>query len=253
MINQWQRSDNTERDQQPFQCDGERLAEAIGRLLMADADGPHWRDARFINWLAAEAREHDRGTRRRTDRELSAQGRAMITRLRARQVGIAHVAETLRLRPPSVAGTPGDVLAAASRERAAPVVELGVAAGVGRELWDEVADQWVELPLELPDDRRYLALRIVGESMAPVMHTDDVVLVRIGPCAKVDTIIVARHPDDGYVCKRVRKVRTHGIELASLAPGRPLITIPRDPTLIVGTVLLVWCTHRDYAARLEEA
>jgi SOS-response transcriptional repressor LexA len=253
MTGERQRPDDTERDQQPFQYDDERLAEAIGHLLEADADGPLWRDPRFIDWLKAEARENDRSARRRTDCELAAQGRAMVARLRARQLGIARAAEAPRLRPPSVPETPGDLLAVAARERAAPVVELGVAAGVGRELWDEMPDQWVELPIEVPDDRRYLALRIVGESMAPVMHTDDVVLVRVGPDVKVDTVIVARHPDDGYVCKRVSRVRKRGIELASLEAGRPLITIPRDPALVVGTVLLVWCTHRERAVQLEQA
>jgi SOS-response transcriptional repressor LexA len=253
MTSERQRSDDPEWEPQPFQYDDERLAEAVGQLLAADADGPLWQDARFLNWLMAEAREHDRDARRRTDRELAAQGRAMIARLRARQLGIARAEEAPRLRPPSAPGTPGDVLAAASRERAAPVVELGVAAGVGRELWDEAPDQWVQLPVEVPDEGRYLALRIVGESMAPVMHTDDVVLVRVGPDVKVDTVIVARHPDDGYVCKRVSRVRKRGIELASLEPGRPLITIPRDPTLVVGTVLLVWCAHRERAPQLEEA
>jgi hypothetical protein len=53
------------------------------------------------------------------------------------------------------------------------------------------------------------------------MHTDDIVLVCVGPEVKVDTVIIARHPDDGYVCKRVTKVRRHGIELASLELGRP--------------------------------
>lgn len=135
------------------------------------------------------------------------------------------------------------------RERITPVVDLGVAAGVGRELWDEMPEQWVELPPEVPSDRRYLALRIVGESMTPVMHTGDVVLVQIGADVKVDTVIVARHPEDGYVCKRVHKVRKRGIELASLEPERPLITIPRDPSLVVGTVLLVWCTHHESTQR----
>jgi SOS-response transcriptional repressor LexA len=230
--------------ERPFDYGAERLAEAVGRLLEADGDGPLWRDARFVDWLAAEAREQDRPVRRRTDRELAAQGRAMLTRLRARQLGIARTAEAPRLRPPSVPGNPGDALAAASRERAAPVIDFGVAAGVGRELWDEAPDLWVELPLDVADDR-YLALRIVGESMAPVMHTGDVVLVRVGSDVKADTVVVARHPDDGYVCKRVSRVRRRGIELASLEPERPLITIPRDPALIVGTVLLVWCTHRE--------
>jgi SOS-response transcriptional repressor LexA len=71
------------------------------------------------------------------------------------------------------------------------------------------------------------------------------VLVRRGGDVQRDTVVVARHPDDGYVCKRVRRIRREAIELASLAPGRPAIVIPRDPRLIVGTVMLVWCSHRQ--------
>jgi hypothetical protein len=40
-------------------------------------------------------------------------------------------------------------------------------------------------------------------------------------------------------------VRRTSIELASLAPGLAPIAIPRDPRLVVGTVMLVWCTHRQ--------
>jgi len=71
------------------------------------------------------------------------------------------------------------------------------------------------------------------------------VLVKRGSEVRRDTVIVARHPDDGYVCKRVSRVRRTSIELASLAPGLPPIAIPRDARLVVGTVMLVWCTHRQ--------
>jgi phage repressor protein C with HTH and peptisase S24 domain len=128
--------------------------------------------------------------------------------------------------------------------RVVPVVELGIAAGVGRELWDEPADAWVEVPNDAPAGD-YVALRVVGDSMAPLMHTGDTVLVRRGADVRRDTVIVARHPDDGYVCKRVSRVRRESIELASLAPGRPPIVIPRDARLVVGTVMLVWCSHRQ--------
>jgi phage repressor protein C with HTH and peptisase S24 domain len=132
------------------------------------------------------------------------------------------------------------------------VIELSVAAGVGRELWDEPVESWLEVPADTPAGQ-YLALKVAGESMAPLMHTGDTVLVRIGADVECDTVVVARHPDDGYVCKRVSRVRKRGIELASLEAGRPLITIPRDPALVVGTVLLVWCTHRERAVQLEQA
>jgi phage repressor protein C with HTH and peptisase S24 domain len=102
----------------------------------------------------------------------------------------------------------------------------------------------VELPPDVPPGK-YVALQIVGESMAPLMHTGDTVLVRIETHLQRDTVIVARHPDDGYVCKRVRRILRNAIELSSLEPGRPTITIPRHPACIVGTVVLVWCHHRE--------
>ena len=222
--------------------DADRLVEALGGMLEADGDGLLWRDPRFIDWLAIEMREHDRRTVRRTDRELVGQGRAMLARLRARQLSVTRVMAPPRLRVPSVCGTPGDVLVAAARERAAPIVELGVAAGVGRELWDESVDSWLEIPPDVPAGQ-YLALKVAGESMAPLMHTGDTVLVRLGTEVDRDTVVVARHPDDGYVCKRVGRIRGDAIELTSLEAGRPPITIPRDPRFILGTVLMVWCEH----------
>ncbi len=225
-----------------FEYDVDRLVEAAGQLLEADAGGPLWRDPRFVDWLAVETREHDRRAQRRTDHELLAEGRALLARLRARQLSVTCVAASPRLRAPSVCGTPGDVLLPAARERAAPVVELGVAAGIGRELWDESVDSWLEIPPGVPVGQ-YLALKVAGESMAPLMHTGDTVLVRLGAEVDRDTVVVARHPEDGYVCKRVGRIRGDVIELTSLEAGHPPITIPRDPRFILGTVLMVWCEH----------
>lgn len=53
-------------------------------------------------------------------------------------------------------------------------------------------------------------------------------------------MIVARHPDDGYICKRLEKIGRRVIHLASLDPAYGTVTIPRDERLIVGTVRLVW-------------
>lgn len=208
------------------------LAEAIGRALLRDPDHPAWSDARFLEWLAADAREERRHRRRRLAR---ASGDALIARAHARRLRVEQAGN-----PPLVR----EAARAAPTRRRAPVVELGIAAGVGREVWDEPAEAWVELPDDAPPGE-YVALRIVGDSMAPLMHTGDTVLVRRGGDVKRDTVIVARHPDDGYVCKRVSRVRRTSIELASLAPGRPTIAIPRDVRLVVGTVMLVWCTHRS--------
>jgi phage repressor protein C with HTH and peptisase S24 domain len=123
-------------------------------------------------------------------------------------------------------------------------VELGVAAGIGRELWDEPVENWLDLPAQLPDGD-YLALKISGESMAPLMHTGDTILLRLGSQVQRDTVIVARHPEDGYVCKRVGRLSRDTIDLVSLEPGRAPVQIPRCADLIVGTVLMVWCKHRS--------
>jgi len=128
-------------------------------------------------------------------------------------------------------------------QRSVGVVEMGVAAGVGRELWDEQPESWIELPANVPN-AEYVALKIVGDSMAPLMHTGDTVLVKRSPHVQERTVIVARHPDDGYVCKRVRRIVGDHIELESLAVDGPSLSIPRRNDLILGTVLVVWCAHR---------
>jgi len=115
-------------------------------------------------------------------------------------------------------------------------VDLRVAAGVGRELWDEVCDAWVELPPGLPRGR-YVALTVSGDSMTPLLHDGDVILVQ--PRAKVirDSVIVARRLEDGYVVKHVARVGRTEWELASLNPAYAPFTIARDPALVVGTVI----------------
>jgi SOS-response transcriptional repressor LexA len=207
------------------------LAESVGRVLLRDPEHPAWSDGRFLDWLGADAREAARHGIRRAS---AMRGEAIMARAQALRFGV-----TQRGRPPLMRDhTTGQ------GRGAVPVVELGIAAGVGRELWDEPAEAWVELPNDSPAGE-YVALRIVGDSMTPLMHTGDTVLVKRGADVRRDTVIVARHPDDGYVCKRVRRVGRTSIELASLAPGRAPIVIPRDARLVVGTVMLVWCSHRQ--------
>ena len=91
---------------------------------------------------------------------------AAARRLRVRQAGAAPLRRT-------------GVFEGSSPPRVVPVVDLDIAAGVGRELWDERADAWVALPNDAPSGE-YVALRIVGDSMAPLMHTGDTVLVKRG-------------------------------------------------------------------------
>jgi phage repressor protein C with HTH and peptisase S24 domain len=145
-------------------------------------------------------------------------------------------------RPAPVLGLLTEVIDRAAASGCTPYLDLAAAAGAGRELWDAECESWIELPSDVPRGR-YVALTIVGESMAPLMHPGDVVLVKLGPSIASDTVIVARRPDEGYVVKRVGKIRRTSVELLSLNPDFPALRIPRREHSIVGTVLLRWCTH----------
>jgi SOS-response transcriptional repressor LexA len=238
-------SDNEESKVTPEQLlqvmDAELLAEIVGRELLAQPDAACWRDERFLAWLRAEMRVADRGERRLTDEQFMSRGVDFMVRARCKQLRL----RTAGRRPHSVTRSRDEQATRPlpSRVGPIPVIDLGIAAGVGRELWDEPTDTWIELPRDVPDGE-YVALAIVGNSMAPVMHTGDTVLVRMTADVQRGTVVVARHPEDGYVCKRVASLTRESIELASLEPGRDPIFIPRDAKNIVGQVILVWCQHR---------
>jgi SOS-response transcriptional repressor LexA len=163
---------------------------------------------------------------------------------RAQRMRVREIASEPESAPAWEAGTLAEVVAAAARVRHAPAIELSVAAGVGRELWDEPCERWIPLPEGTPDGK-YVALRVTGDSMVPLLHDGDTILVKLGDELVPDAVVVARVPDGGYVVKRVGGLAGSRVELASLNPDYPPIVIPRDPSLVLGTVLLRWCTHGD--------
>jgi hypothetical protein len=223
---------------------GERVAAAARDALAADPEAPALDDARYLDWVADELSDAARRSARRVPHdEYVARGRALRAAVEARRLGVALRAGAPPWRVPTVRGTPSAVLARALAEGATPAVELAAAAGGGRELWDEPCDRWLELPDGLPP-ARYLALRVRGDSMAPVMRSGDTVLVRLdggdGGEVQPGCVVIARHPDAGYVCKRVRRVDADGIALDSLAPDGPSFTLPPDGRLVLGTVVMVW-------------
>jgi phage repressor protein C with HTH and peptisase S24 domain len=149
---------------------------------------------------------------------------------------------------PPLRGRISRVVGRARGAGAAPLVDLAVAAGAGRALWDEPSETWVVIPAEsgLPS-RRYLALRVGGDSMTPLLHSGDVVLVDLEGDVAPGAVVVARQPDDrgegGYVVKRVGGMSPASLELTSINPEYPPLTIPSDRRHVVGTVVLRWCAH----------
>jgi len=232
----------TELDAAFATADWERCVELLGRLTRRGAEHPSWQHPQFLEWLAIELREREERRTRVSDADFVERGETLLARVQARRARLARedTPPIMHQRRASVRGEsePVDV----GPERFTPIVDLGVAAGVGREIWDEEPAGWVELPAAIPSGD-YIAFRIAGDSMSPLMHTGDTVLVQRGPEHRRDTVVVARHPEDGYVCKCVRRIGRDTIELGSLAPDGPTLRLPRDARLVVGTVVLVWCTH----------
>jgi SOS-response transcriptional repressor LexA len=219
-----------------------QLARMLGAAILSDAKHRVWEDVAFCDWWFEESRERPHPRRRSTDADARQRGQSFMLRALANAHRVQRHSGDPRWMTPRVDGRVAEVLRPAAVDRAAPLVDLGVAAGSGRELWDELVDRWLEVPRGLPA-AAYVALRIVGDSMEPLMHTGDTVLVRLGAEVAVGAIVVARKPEEGYVCKRVRAVQKRRVELASLDPGRPVINIPHDQSLIVGTVVAIWCPH----------
>ena len=189
--------------------------------------------AAFDRWKAGEDRAVDaaRFARRVTER-IGALGRGVRR--------VDHAPEPVRA---GIAGPLALAVAATRGTHAAPLAELGVAAGSGRELLDEPCDTWVALPDDLAPGR-HLALRVVGDSMVPLLHSGDVVLVDLDRPVHPGEVAVARHPEHGYVVKRLaRAAGAAALVLVSLNPAYPPLELAAAPAAMLGPVVLRWCSH----------
>ena len=218
------------------------LVDLAARVEMLRPDSPYYTDARLIAWIDREVNSPEQsGHGWSVERVLAAAARVR-SKVDSMRLKIRPVEGAPPLEPAAITGTVPQVLEDACAAGAAPLLDLAAAAGVGRDLWDEPCEQWVRLP-EVISGGRFVALRAVGDSMAPMLHTDDTILIQVGPKAARDTVVLARLADGGYVVKRVARVTRSRLELASLNPAFPPITVPRDERTVVGTVVLRWCPH----------
>lgn len=236
-----------------FSWAGDGLTEALVRFSAAALEQAleTQHDERFLQWIAEEER-------RRVGLDGQLPGRRHQSEQLARRIHAAVAARQLRVRCQTggpelrdAHGWPGSSGETSTgtvvRRRTAPKVDLGVAAGVGRELWDEPCDSWIDLPPDVAPGA-YIGLGVKGDSMEPLMHTGDTILVRIGGDLQSDTVVVARHPENGYVVKRLARLTSTTVHLTSLNDAYPALALPRDPALIVGTVIMRWCAHGEDAS-----
>ncbi|MEP7174909.1 MAG: S24 family peptidase [Gemmatimonadales bacterium] len=197
--------------------------------------------AAFRGWQAAQRHETDAA-------RFAASVRGRVEALGG---GVRRVDRAPDIVSPPAAGPLASMVVAAREARAAPLAELGVAAGSGRELLDEPCDAWVALPADLPTSR-YVALRVVGDSMVPLLHSGDVVLVALDLAVRPGAVAVARHPAHGYVVKRVARAVAGrpGLSLASLNPAYPPLELDLRTGALLGPVVLRWCAHGPAKPRL---
>lgn len=216
------------------------LERLVGRAIDASGDNSAYEDERFVAWLEREARERmTPAERRENERTANAFAVRMQQRLRAVRVGEALPSRKLRPRDASVVGDIKHVADVAASAGCAPWLPmLSVAAGVGRELWDEPCDRWVELPRDLTGlpHGRYVALAVAGDSMTPYLHDGDTILIDTRTAITRDSIIVARRPEDGYVVKYVSRLSRSTMELSSFNAEYKPFTIARDRNSVVGVV-----------------
>lgn len=209
---------------------------------IAQGDAAAYQDDRFVEWLARDARTRARRTVDWTDERVRQLADGMRARVLAAQLGVRSLEGDRVIRSADPQGPVLKVLDRAAEMHCAVSADLGVAAGAGNELWDLDCDEWVQLPTDIPRGR-YVALTVKGDSMLPLLHSGDVVLVRISQACATDSVVVARRPEDGHVVKRVGRIGRTRVELLSLNEGFAPISIPRQSDLIVGTVIARWCAH----------
>lgn len=227
-----------ERQQAEYERD--RLVQLAAHAGMRRSNSSFYEDDRFIAWLAAEIRARRPLSRSCADPEDEEMARRIWDRIAVQWIAPAGPSPVAQ---PALVDSP--MLAAVDEARrygCSPQWDLAVAAGAGRALWEEPCESWVKLPAATPPGR-YVALRVAGDSMAPAIHSGDLILVQLGETLVRGAIVVARGFDDGYVVKRVGRAAGKHMELESLNPDYGPISIPRDPSRVLGTVIMRWCDH----------
>jgi hypothetical protein len=227
------------RAHEPEHDPSDALIDLVGKRVV-----PASGSRRFWDWYTRACRAGQTADERReTESGVTAFLDRVGARLATLDAPLVRVAGAAPRHAALIVGPVSHVLTPALASGAAPLVEAGVAAGAGRELWDEVTDAWVAVPNDLPV-RRYVAMRVSGDSMTPLLHSDDVVLIDLdNNDTTAGSIIVARNNDDGYVVKQVTATDGFDIILGSLNPAYAPMRITSSSGVVLGRVVLRWCEH----------
>jgi phage repressor protein C with HTH and peptisase S24 domain len=209
----------------------------VGREIEKNDRDLAYQDEKFLSWLARDLRAC-LNTEERTQDDLDAAdfARRALTGFAVRRADKTLPRRPLRERSAPVAATIEQSLFVAGANRCATLLDLAVAAGQGREIWDEPCERWLELPDDISPGR-YVALRVAGDSMTPVLCSREVILIQLDATPRVDDLVVARLPDQSHVVKRIASIKDGSIELASFNPDYHPIFVAREPSPVVGTVI----------------
>src|SRR5688500_7256839 len=134
------------------------LAALAMRHEVRRPDSPLYSNADVIEWLDKEASDPARASERWSAEHVKAVAARIHAAVCARRCKVRQETGRPSLRPAAAVGTIPQVLEEAVQLRAAPKLDLSAAAGVGRDLWDEPCESWVELP-DSVQRGRYLAVR----------------------------------------------------------------------------------------------
>ncbi len=230
------------RDDVQAEWEADQLVALVGKHLGLRRGNSPFDDPRYLRWLTRELRKRPPSAEDWSAETIRAMRERVLERGMALRFSVVAHRGACTERHSVIKAPIGEAVEIAARDGCMPVVEESVAAGVGRELWDEACERWIERPPELASGR-YLALPVSGDSMRPLMHAGDVVAVKLGPTVRRETTVVARTADDGYVVKCVGEVRRDAIQLTSLNPRYAPIWISREPNAVLGTVVWRACTH----------
>lgn len=218
------------------------LVDLVGYAERYRPSSPAYDDPRFLRWVSRDRREWARDPELLSRQDVVALRNRIVETVHATQLGVRAIGAIPERESFAATAPIGAVIVDMERTRRAAVCDLAIAAGPGRQLWDVEVDSCIPLPDDLPRGK-YLALTVRGDSMEPLIHTGDMVLVKVGDKLVHDRVVVARDIDGGYVVKKVCRLRAKSIELESLNPAYPPMRIARVPGSILGTVLLRWCDH----------